>query len=236
MNVKQSYMILAGVTTLSAGIGVVAGFFFSKKKLGIMYNDISKQEIADAKEFYSVLHKKGEYETPESTVENLGLTEAVDALRLYRGDEDDMITGDVRIGSIDPSITGTDESDPTYDFDLEDELGNRSPDKPYIISHDEFMDNEPDYNQLTLAYFDGDDVLSDIHDQPIDDVIELVGLNYQWFGHGSKDSRIVYIRNEKLSTDFEIVHNKGKYVEEVLGFIQHDDNRRLIRRFRGDDE
>jgi hypothetical protein len=94
------------------------------------------------------------------------------------------------------------------------------------------MENEPDHIQHTLTYFEGDDVLTDEEDQPINETDDTVGnANLLKFGHGSKDNNIVYVRNEKLDLDFEITRSKGSYIKEVLGFIQHDDRKR-VRSFR----
>lgn len=136
------------------------------------------------------------------------------------------------------------EPDPTGIFDYAAEIANRSEDHPFVVSFDEFNENEEGHSQVTLTYFDGDDVLIDEKEQPIEDVENTVGMeNLQKFGHGSNDSKIVYIRNERLDLDFEVVLSHGKYVEEVLGFLEHSgdtrhssDRRDKILRFRGDDE
>jgi hypothetical protein len=98
------------------------------------------------------------------------------------------------------------------------------------------MESEPGYQQVTITFFEGDDVLSDERDQVIEDIEETVGVeNLKQFGHGSKDPKIVYIRNDRLELDFEVVQSQNKYVEEVLGFVQHSDQRK-IRKFRGGNE
>lgn len=136
------------------------------------------------------------------------------------------------------------EPDPTGLFDYNEEIKNRSEDHPFVISFDEYDENEEGHSQTNLTYFDGDDILIDEKEEPIEDVENTVGTeNLQKFGHGSKDSKIVYIRNERLDLDFEVVLSHGKYVEEVLGFLEHSgdtrhssDRRDKILRFRGDDE
>ena len=98
------------------------------------------------------------------------------------------------------------------------------------------MENDKEFNQVTLTYFEGDEVLSDERDQTVDDVDGLAGEdNLQRFGHGSGDPNVLYIRNEHISLDMEILRSKGKYTHEVLGFIEHSDQPK-IRRFRSDDE
>lgn len=107
------------------------------------------------------------------------------------------------------------------EFDQAD-VDNRDPEKPYIITHDEFYESE---NQMvTLTWFEGDEVLADEKDAHIPDVDRVVGEdNLLRIGYGSGDPNILYIRNEKMEVDFEVVKNEGKYTEQVLGFIEHDD-------------
>lgn len=120
------------------------------------------------------------------------------------------------------------------EFDIEFESSNRVADRPYILSHDEFFENEKDYSQNSLTYFEGDDVLTDEQDTPIRDVHGTIGADNLRFGYGSKDKNIVYIRNDRLSADFEVCRSFGTFTEEVLGFIEHADKVRP-RKFRHED-
>ena len=50
----------------------------------------------------------------------------------------------------------------------------------------------------------------------VDDPDSTVGLeNMSQFGNGSDDHDIVYIRNNRIACDFEVVRNKGSYAELV---------------------
>lgn len=111
----------------------------------------------------------------------------------------------------------------------------RDRDRPYIISHDEFYNGDEDYQQNTLTYFEGDDVLVDERDQPIRHLSKIVGESNLQFGKESNDPNIVYIRNHELEVDFEVCRSNGKYTEEVLGFVQHEDAPPKVRKFRMDD-
>ncbi|QXO14663.1 hypothetical protein SEA_RUNHAAR_59 [Gordonia phage Runhaar] len=89
---------------------------------------------------------------------------------------------------------------------------------PYIISVSEFMENDPQYQQNTISYYQGDGVLADERDQPIPDKNSIVGeQNLVRFGEGSGDDNIVFVRNDRLEVDFEITQSLGTYSEEVLG-------------------
>lgn len=121
-------------------------------------------------------------------------------------------------------------------FDYEIELASRSEDAPYVISHDEFFQNELDYEQVSLTYYEGDGVLLDDKDMPIPDTDDIVGDdNLVRFGHGSKDNNIVYVRNDHRSMDFEIARSTGEYAVDVLGFDENT-NKSGVRKFRGHDD
>lgn len=96
----------------------------------------------------------------------------------------------------------------------------RASGRPYIISVSEFMENDPQYQQNTISYYQGDGVLADERDQPIPDKNSIVGeQNLVRFGEGSGDDNIVFVRNDRLEVDFEITQSLGTYSEEVLGVV-----------------
>lgn len=95
--------------------------------------------------------------------------------------------------------------------------------EPYVISRLEFEDNEADYDQVSLTYYDGDDTLCDDKDSRVPDIDRVVGQrNLEYFGHASDDDRVVYVRNEKFGTDYEIFKNDGEYTVMVLGLSDED--------------
>lgn len=95
--------------------------------------------------------------------------------------------------------------------------------EPYAISRLEFEDNEAGYDQISLTYYDGDDTLCDDKDSRIPDIDRVIGQrNLEYFGHASDDERVVYVRNEKFGTDYEIFKNDGEYTVMVLGLSDED--------------
>ena len=123
------------------------------------------------------------------------------------------------------------------DWNAEAEEARRNPAFPYVISHDEFMENAYEHEQISLTYYRGDDVLADNKDQVIDAVEEVVGTdNLTLFGHGSRDPNIVYVRNERTESDYEVALSTGKYAEEVHGLRHSDDGPQLRRARWGVDE
>lgn len=100
----------------------------------------------------------------------------------------------------------------------------RNPDGPYIISIDEFMDDEDPYTKTELTYFDGDDTLTDTNDQIVPDIDRTIGRNnlHSW-GTGTTDPEQVYIRNERLEMDFEVTKDDGTYTRKILGIMTDDE-------------
>ena len=111
--------------------------------------------------------------------------------------------------------------DDDEDWSYDEELKTRSPDRPYIIHRDEYFSNEMDFSQTSLMFYKGDEVLCDENDVPIYNPDKIVGKLE--FGHGSRDPHIVYIRNEKLQAEWEVLLDYGYYQTEVLGEqVEHD--------------
>lgn len=90
--------------------------------------------------------------------------------------------------------------------------GTMTMDRPYVISPDEFDDND-EYEKETLTYY-ADKVLTDIMDEKIDNVDDVVGLeSLNHFGEYEADS--VYVRNDILKTDYEICLDARNYSDVV---------------------
>lgn len=84
--------------------------------------------------------------------------------------------------------------------------------KPYVITPDEFGELY-DYQTNSLIYF-ADGVLTDDNYELIEDVDDIVGcdsLNH--FGEYEEDS--VFVRNDRLEADYEILLDPRKYVDAV---------------------
>lgn len=89
-----------------------------------------------------------------------------------------------------------------------------------VISGDDFFHNEKfaHHDKVTLTYYEGDNTLGDSSDGFIPNYENIIGVEaVNMFGKISNDPNIVHVRNAKILTDFEILLNKGTYMEEVLG-------------------
>jgi hypothetical protein len=80
---------------------------------------------------------------------------------------------------------------------------------PYVISPAEFG-NLDGYDIQTLKYYEADDTLTDDDDNVVDE--ELVGsASLSAFGDYEDDT--VYVRNERLKRDYEILRENGRYTD-----------------------
>lgn len=83
-------------------------------------------------------------------------------------------------------------------------------DKPYVISPDEFDEND-DYDTVSLTYYE-DGVLTDEQNNVIDDVEDLIGIDpAKHFGEFEDDS--VFVRDDARRTDYEILADSRKFSE-----------------------
>lgn len=125
------------------------------------------------------------------------------------------------------------------EWNWEEEVNSRTADAPYVITHDEFMQADNDYIQSTVTYYAGDDVMADELDTPIYGYNALMGELK--FGHGSNDPTVVYIRNDHLHMEWEVLHHRGSFEIEVLGHTFEAESERQelrhansVRKFRDD--
>lgn len=81
---------------------------------------------------------------------------------------------------------------------------------PYVISPKEFGEMDG-YTQISLTYFEDDDILSDENGVIIDDPEEIVGDALNHFGDYEEDS--VFVRSDPKRCDYEILKDLRSYAE-----------------------
>lgn len=89
--------------------------------------------------------------------------------------------------------------------------------KPYVVTPEEFGELD-EYETISLTYY-SDGILTDERDEPIDNIDELVGVeSLDRFGEYEDDS--VFVRNDRLKCDFEILADNREYTEIVNDSLQ----------------
>ena len=92
------------------------------------------------------------------------------------------------------------------------ELGDKDVYEPFIIRPDEYGELHA-YETLSLNYY-ADGVLTDELDNPIEDVESLVPADFA--DHfGEYDDNAVFVRNDNLECDYEILRDLRKFTDVV---------------------
>lgn len=240
----QAYAILVITAAVGAAAGGFATYKFTRKKIRARYEELAQKEIEEARNYYRTLGKE-DFKTPADAVDALvpGPEQLNIKVTELGYNEPEKVMG-AEASEVDPDAEELHniftDAEVQVEFDLEAELLKRTEEAPYVISVQEYMEGEKGYEQETLTYFEGDDVLADSRDNMIEEVEATVGHdNLERFGHGSNDKNLVYIRNDRQELDMEIIRSQGDFAKEVLGFneanLKHSDERRP-RRMRRDDE
>jgi hypothetical protein len=90
--------------------------------------------------------------------------------------------------------------------------------EPYIISVDQFMANEEEFEQITLTYYEGDEQLVDDAETLVDDVATKIGYGHlKQFGKMSGNGDTVYVRNYTQEADYEIIRDYRSYGKDMMG-------------------
>ncbi len=92
---------------------------------------------------------------------------------------------------------------------------------PYVISLNEFTDEHPEYDKISLKMF-SDGILIDDDERIFDEPEEYLGRSWtECFGIGSEDEDIVFVRNEGLAIDYEILRIEETYSEGFMGLVMN---------------
>lgn len=217
---RNNPYVIGAVAVVALGVGGFAGYQYARKQLVTKYEERLREEIKETRELFAELYPAPEPPTEEVIAER----DAQNALRTYRGA--DTVTSKATTAALNkkyaevPDITNVGELPSEIEaFDYRAEIASRTPDKPYVISYDE--QQESPYICTNVTYYAADDTLVDDKDEIVDDVERIVGeANLHRFGYGSGDPGTVFIRNERLSLDFEVSRDDGAYADIVVaGYI-----------------
>lgn len=126
-------------------------------------------------------------------------------------------------------------------WNYEEELKHRDPEGIYVIHKDEFWNEEEGFEQTSLDYYPGDDILVDQLGAPIYNYQLIIGPEHH-FGHGSDDPLQYFVRNHQRQCEYEILLQEGlSYTETVLGIQaeeqaedEDDHLKHSLRKFKGD--
>lgn len=246
--------ILGAASVTSLGVGCVSGFFLAKKKLEKTFELRLEEEIRQTKAFYDNLNKpdpadlaaqlleeeetasKHPYDTTSDSVPQEVLERIAGSMAKAQAemDEEAQPTPDTPHNAFE---------NPAPAWVQADEELERRNGVPFIISKEEYFENQWEFEEGQFVYYEGDDTLADSRDEPVLNQYEAVGvaaLDGDHWGHGSEDPNIVYVCNEKMEMLFEIARSTKSFAEDVLGFVEptgkelkHSDRKFNDKRARG---
>lgn len=212
--IKYGLVFVAG-----AGFGSLATVFIVDKKYKHQYEHLVEEEIASVKETFARKQAdpeikkivKNEDKRPlSSMVRELGYTK-----NAFAEEEKEYQDGDLLTEEANDLATNGEE--------------------PYVITTEQFSEEMLNFEKLTVYYYEDDDVLADEQEEVIPNVVEIVGEdNLTKFGYLSEDPEILYIRNEKMEVDYEVIRLSKSYQETVLKTKK--EAKKKVRKLRGSEK
>ncbi|GHU60460.1 hypothetical protein FACS1894171_1880 [Clostridia bacterium] len=189
--INNSMMFILGVA-----IGSAAAWQYIKKK----YEQIAQDEIDSVKEVFSKREADIEDEPEKNTRDRVRAEQAKDKPNI--AEYAAKLNGE--------GYTNYSNSRALSDNKKEEEK--KPMDKPFVISPEEFGDFD-DYEKISLTYY-SDQVLADDNDELVEDIEDVVGFDsLNSFGAYEDDS--VFVRNNKLRCDYEILLDHRKFSDVV---------------------
>ena len=211
--------------TLAFSAGVLFGGLVIYHKMEDQMNETINNEIEDIKAFYAerngfkpdnfVADEDFEEETLNDMVKlssNYKAEDNVDYTAYSKGTVEEEMAARGLASAI--ALANDDEYEP--DDELPERRNLFDAKEPYTIAFDGVGVLE-NYDQQTLTYYPDADELVDERDEPVENVDFLVGKHFRDdFGHMSENDNIVYIRNEGISMEFEIIRTSDDYADILL--------------------
>ena len=192
---------LSNIVIFAAGAAL--GSVVTWKLLKTKYEQIADEEIKSVEEYYSRKYEDAKVENTEGDIAD------------HDENEDKPENPDVR----EYKDILTEQGYTNYSkYRDKEEVFNVI--RPRVITPEEFGCEE-DYDTISLTYY-ADGVLTDDADEPIEDVDDVVGeesLNH--FGEYEDDS--VFVRNDELKCDYEILLDSRNYADTRKTVDPHDD-------------
>lgn len=204
MNKAAGFVIFAA----GAAIGSAVTWYYAKKK----YEQIAQEEIDSVKEVFAKnasAHHENDIPEDDKAQEKAEMAREKPSVAEYA-----KKLSKAGYTNYSNSIMVDDDEEQTSD-DPGEEPGKYFGDKdaqPYVIAPEQFAELDG-YDQISLTYY-ADHILADDNDQLLEDVEGTVGFeSLTHFGEYEDDS--VYVRNDRLKVDYEILRDERKYSDVI---------------------
>lgn len=217
---NKSILIKLGMFVLGGAVGFLVGKKFYRDKFAA----IADEEIESVKEAYDRMRQQSESDDTELSTPTASdiLKKAINPVTRSSLDENPYeqakrnynLTGKRATEQpVDPDGENEEEDEEPITDDAgktEEEMDLSKVDRtqPYVIDSHEFTDEFDHHDKLSLYYYRVDDVLCDEDESVIEEIEETVG--YDAISVLDKQTT-VWVRNEPLCTDYEIVALNESY-------------------------
>lgn len=204
---------LIATAAVSLVVGAAIGYKYAEKKLVSGLMEEFEERLERETNSLRRMHKP-DYESPQDMVEKLYGEGIVEVVKEYQGEERKPVAYDkIRVSGVPIGDKAVEEIVERTIFEAADDRG-----EIHVISAQEHEENKPGYEQVTWSYYAKDGVITDVHEDRIEDYAKYIGNDALLrFGEVSGDENLVHVRNEIIMVDYEIVRSLGSYREEVLG-------------------
>lgn len=199
------------INVLMFATGAAVGSVVTWKLVQTKYKKLADEEIQSVKEVYS---KQSTTSEESEGVEEIKSNEhPIETPKIKIADKPDIMEYAAKLkkeGYMDYSNQAKPEKkEEKFTRDMDDLAYDE---EPFVIAPEHF-DEYDDFETVSLTYW-ADGFLTDEDDNLIEDIDGTVGLDYdEHFGEFEDDS--VFIRNERLKTDFEILAVEGNYKDTI---------------------
>ena len=191
-------------------VGAAVGSAVTWKIVKSRYERIVQEEIESIKDAFADLpvHEPAATDDTKTNTRQNGVTKQIDWSELEDRDRSEVakaFTAAERIEYARITDKYTSEKGGANDMATD---GARD---PYVIAPYDFGELDG-YDQVELTYYEGDDILEDEEYNVINNRNELIGAD-SLFTFGEYEEDAVFVRNERLKTDFQILKDYGTYSE-----------------------
>jgi hypothetical protein len=195
-------VFIAGAT-----VGSVATWYYMKKKYEEVEEYYEEEDISTDEEEEDISTDEEEENTSTDEKENDAEIKPQEASKL-NVKKTNIFDYANKIKNENYSSYSNTESDSIVD-EVNDEKLIMSDEAPYVITPEEFGEKDG-YETITLLYYYNNDIVTDDNDEPVEDLEFTIGPSaLDRFGEYEDDS--VFVRNDKLKADFEILLDNRDY-------------------------
>jgi hypothetical protein len=200
------------VFTAGAAIGALVTYMSLKTK----YEVIIQEEIASIREYSDRQRAKQDVRVPHGYSQKDSLDNLV---KRYNGDVEASNAmadpEDLEWIKANPNVLRRDEDKDYFEYEKVSRNANDGNRAIYVITTEQFNEERLEFDKSTISFYEDDETLADENEEIISDVVSVVGDALERFGEDSGDPEIVYVRNERMSIDYEVVRFSKSYKETV---------------------